>query len=357
VASQRKSRAIASDSLSRIQAGVAVWLARPPLRNCLISDAACIGPVIQAHSVQRVVLSAIAEAGHVYMFEYRVGSSFRLERIGLREATTFAGFCGYHDRELFREIDFGTTRIFDPTDKRQAVLLGFRALACEYWKKLTSRLFYRRIFDCQRRGDTAGLKALLGFDLESTDEIITNQAETGRMLKGFDYAVKRMEGWFASLLIQLRRNSLHLSHHEVFEIPGPPLVAAAAAFTPYLEFYRPEETSRREPYSHLYDAAITVLPTGDRTWVSFLVHRRWAAHFKEYLHTLLNYESLKLPVTLSKLLLLHCENVAFAPSLFANLSADMQHHLCSMFQASIERPVSITEVANINFFQIPGPAA
>jgi hypothetical protein len=87
--------------------------------------------------------------------------------------------------------------------------------------------------------------------------------------------------------------------------------------------------------------------------VSFLLHRRWATHFKQYLHILHAYQPLGLPVTLSKLLLLHCENVALAPSLVATLSADMQHHLCSIFQSSIERPVPITEVADVNFFQLP----
>jgi hypothetical protein len=292
------------------------------------------------------------------MFQHRIGAAFRLERIGLRDATTFTGFCGYHDRELFREIDFSPMRTLDPTDKRHAVLLGFRALAFEYWSKLTVRLFYRRIFECQRRRDTAGLQKLFRLDPGNMEEVFANQTEIGRMLKGFDYAIKRMERWFASLLVQLRQNNFHLSHYEVLEISGPPLVAAAAVFTPYLEFHRPEApTSRPEPYSHLYDVAITVFPARERTLVSFLVHRRWATHFKRYLHTLLNYEGLGVPVTLSKLLLLHCENVAFAPSLVATFSAEVQNHLCSIFKASIESPVSITEVADVNFFQLPELAA
>ena len=292
------------------------------------------------------------------MFQHRIGSAFRLERIGLRDATTFAGFCDHHDRELCREIDFNSIRTLDPADKRQAVLLGFRALACEYWTKLNVRLFYRRIFDCQRRKDTAGLKTLFGLDSGNVEEILANQTEIGRMLSGFDYAIKRMERWFASLLVQLRQNKFHLSHYEVFEIAGPPLVAAAAVFTPYLEFYNPDApASRPEPYSHLYDVAITVFPARERTLVSFLVHRRWATHFKGYLNTFLNYEGLGFPVTLSKLLLLHCENVAFAPSLVAALSAEVQNHLCSIFQASIDGLVPIAEVADVNFFRLPELAA
>jgi hypothetical protein len=209
------------DPLFRFQAGVAAWLTRPPVANCLIADAACTGPAIQAHSIQRAtVLGAISQDGHVYMFQHRVGSVFRLERIGVREASTFTGFCEYHDRELFRDIDFSPTRTFDPEDKRQAVLLGFRALACEYWKKLNSRLFYRLLFDCQRRHDRAGLKALLGFDPGNIEAILENHAEIGRMLKGFGYAINRMSSWFSSLLLQLRQGRLHLSHHEVLKYRG-----------------------------------------------------------------------------------------------------------------------------------------
>jgi hypothetical protein len=58
-------------------------------------------------------------------------------------------------------------------------------------------------------------------------------------------------------------------------------------------------------------------------------------------------------VAFSKLLLLNCENVAFAPPFVAALSAGMRHHLCEVFQASIEGLIPITEVADVNFFQLP----
>jgi hypothetical protein len=207
------------DSLRRIQAGVAAWLTRPPLGSCLISDSACIGPAIQAHSVQRAILSSISQSGHVYMFQHRIGSKFRFERVGVRDATTFTGFCAYHDCEIFRDVDFSSTQTFDPCDKRQMVLLGFRALACEYWKKLNSRLFYRTLFECQRGNDLAGLIKLLGHDPGNAKAILENHAETRQMLKEFDYAVDRMGRWFTSLTTSYSRFRDHLLSRHPQSLP------------------------------------------------------------------------------------------------------------------------------------------
>src|SRR4051812_3173876 len=125
-----------SSSLTRIQAGVAVWLKRTPLARCLVNDGSCCGAAIQAHSVQRSgSLAAISESGHVYMFEHRVGKGFQLAKVGTGHATTFQGFCAHHDRSVFFDIDFEFDRRFDPENRHQAVLLALRAVACEYWKK------------------------------------------------------------------------------------------------------------------------------------------------------------------------------------------------------------------------------
>jgi hypothetical protein len=291
------------------------------------------------------------------MFDHRVGSDFRLARVGVRNATTFTGFCEYHDRKLFREIDFTPGQTLDPANKRQAVLLGFRALACEYWKKLTSRLFYRRLLDCQHRHDLGALRALLGLDLDDAELVLTNHDETLQIVKGLDYAIHRMGRWFASLESQLRNDGLHLSHNELFEIRTEPLVAAASVFTPWPSAYNiPGSSYPPQPSSNLYDVAVTVLPFPDRTWVSFLVHRRWAPQLKSHLDALSHAEPLGTGVALSKLLLLHCENLAFAPSLVEALSPAMQQSLCKAFRASIDRPVSIAEAPNIDFFRLPAPA-
>jgi hypothetical protein len=96
------------------------------------------GKAINAHTIQRRGgLSEIAEDGHVYSVKEGAGKLFETggvllpHRIGSRSASTFAGFCGRHDREMFAPIETGT-----PTLSREnAFLFSFRALAYEQFHK------------------------------------------------------------------------------------------------------------------------------------------------------------------------------------------------------------------------------
>lgn len=101
-------------------------------------ETTCSGAAIRAHTIQRRGgLSAIAEAGHVLSFkeglQNRVKNRGRLipEKVGLREASTFRGFCPTHDEEMFRPAEKGSVTL----DKNTAFLLSFRAVAYEHFTK------------------------------------------------------------------------------------------------------------------------------------------------------------------------------------------------------------------------------
>lgn len=112
------------------------------------NDATCRGKgVIRSHSIQRGGgLSAIAEAGHVLTSkssslqetERRKGKP-ALSRIGLNRASTFPGFCSFHDAQLFRPIERGDIEVNPHT----AFLFGYRAFCLELQRKRASLEFHR----------------------------------------------------------------------------------------------------------------------------------------------------------------------------------------------------------------------
>ena len=71
----------------------------------------CSGGIVRSHTVSRSqYLSIIAENEHVLQWKHLPWSPTKerlisLERIGLKEASTFNGFCNHHDTKLFKEID------------------------------------------------------------------------------------------------------------------------------------------------------------------------------------------------------------------------------------------------------------
>lgn len=94
----------------------------------------CEGTPIKSHTVQRAGgLSAIAEGGHVISiklaFENIFKNSGKLipEKIGVRFASTFSGFCGRHDSELFRPLEHGSVDF----TAENFFLLSLRSIAYE----------------------------------------------------------------------------------------------------------------------------------------------------------------------------------------------------------------------------------
>lgn len=108
-------------------------------KYCLHPNAGteCKGDIIKAHTVQRSGgLTRIARQGHVYTLDpgdaelVKTGMlSARL--IGVNSASTFTGFCNYHDTKTFAHIE---NRPFEG-DEQQAFLLGYRALCRELFMK------------------------------------------------------------------------------------------------------------------------------------------------------------------------------------------------------------------------------
>lgn len=105
-------------------------------KTCLHPDAprGC-GAVIRAHTIQRSgVLDRIARNGHVYTLRAKNGGppvytvTVREVLVGIKEASTFPGFCSRHDDELFSAIE---KQGFEVSEE-SALLLGFRSLCYGY---------------------------------------------------------------------------------------------------------------------------------------------------------------------------------------------------------------------------------
>ena len=102
------------------------------------SKVSCSSRIVQAHTIQRNGgLSRIARSGVVYTlrpnFTHRVGDDGlpQLTSMGTREASTFTGFCGFHDHRTFEPIE---NHPFESIPQH-TFLLGYRALCRELFMK------------------------------------------------------------------------------------------------------------------------------------------------------------------------------------------------------------------------------
>ena len=101
----------------------------------------CSKGTINAHTVSRSgSLGAIQRNGHVYSYNIsmlalmRSGGQLKLEETGWKRASTFPGFCGYHDKRLFGPLE---DQPFTGS-KEQCFLIAYRSLTKEIYAKTSS---------------------------------------------------------------------------------------------------------------------------------------------------------------------------------------------------------------------------
>ena len=104
------------------------------------SDKSCSQNIVRAHTVQRRGgLLAIAEKGHVISAKKGFEDIFKNEgriiprELGIKDASTFMGFCDFHDNQMFEPIEKKPLTL----SHEAAFLLSFRAISYEYFTKDT----------------------------------------------------------------------------------------------------------------------------------------------------------------------------------------------------------------------------
>lgn len=101
------------------------------------NESICSAQIVKAHTVQKSGgLSKIARGGHVYGFtvEWNSIPSENLpvaKLIGINTASTFTGFCSYHDNIIFEPIEKHPYQ----NTLQQVFLLGYRAISREFFNK------------------------------------------------------------------------------------------------------------------------------------------------------------------------------------------------------------------------------
>lgn len=126
-----------------------IWEAEKLLKNSF-SEKMCLAPqklksecneIIRAHSISKSAnLKTIARDGHVYTMNpsmqdlEKSKGKLGIELVGINKASTFTGFCKYHDKELYKEIE---DEKIVPT-LSQLFLLSYRAICREIFTKMSS---------------------------------------------------------------------------------------------------------------------------------------------------------------------------------------------------------------------------
>lgn len=271
----------------------------------------CKGKIKQAHSLQRNGRLSIIEGevnGQMSVYSFTDYESDEttliktLKPIGKAIASTFFGFCDYHDTSLFSPIE---NYKFVDNDKN-CFLHSYRSFAHSYHRKK---------------------EQLKAFKTSSDYTKIFDECQLAAMIKGAEIAVKEGEYYKEKLDVLIENEAYGELEYLTYIIPYKIPIACSTVIQPYY-IYKGTPINNHIDENIMYSSLMmTILPDHGQTIVILACFNDDAKSIT-FLDELSKLPFLKLEKAISALLIT-VENVFLAPALWNSLSLKEQTELCN----------------------------
>jgi hypothetical protein len=299
---------VSSEALSEF-----VKAQKQKLHKCLEPFNKCENQAIQAHSIQNSrTIDLVQEKGKVWMMRPRVdanGPRVELQLVGRNQASTFTGFCSYHDAEMFRPID---TQDVDPANPEHLFLLAYRSVSREY----------HAIMEGAVRNQTAIQKAVE--DGRSSAEQMSPEMliATEGLMRAYGFYRYRVTNFD----IPYTRRNFDSIDHDVIVFDDQDATIAASTFYSL-------EPIIRDAFTGII---INVVPTpGKRVLVIFSYAKQDTRKARSSLDRVLTLSGPFQRYELSKVLLTHTENFIIGPRFVATWSDPKRDAIVQAFRKTI----------------------
>jgi len=265
----------------------------------------CVGKIKQAHSIQRngrlsIIESEVNKNLSVYSFvnfksdDKSVISD--LVPLGKKEASTFFGFCDYHDTNLFSPIE---NFAFDGSNKH-LFLHSYRSFAHSYHKKKEE------------------LKYWNNFEKTKFDTIMSPIMKS-YMLWGNEVALKELEKSKKFLDEALDNNDWDSLEYLYYEKEGLYPFAVSSQMSPKVTYKSIAMNNHEDPNTPYENPIITFLPdkTSTIAIIAVFPYEKKSIKLVEELESLID---LKLEKAITSLIIANCENTFFSPLFWNSLN-------------------------------------
>lgn len=308
-------------------------LQKSKIRTCMHPKLEeCKQGIIGAHTLQKNgVLSFLAEKDHVIEFkpEIKPGgiySNIKLE--SKNKATTFTGFCKYHDDLVFKPIE---TSKYDPSSSQQNFLYAYRIYAYEFYKKVVGFKAFQKAIG--KKPSVLRNEMMVGFyrnyqlamkDYESYREIMNNALIAGDFTKistyviEFDYRIAFSTCFAYAPLFDFHGNQISLNH-----------LASLNQDRLKLNF-------------------VTVIPQDKKSYIIYSWLQEDDDYFKNYINQLKQFNINNIRRIFNNLIPSYSENIILAPKLWERFSDYQKNHLTqkltSEFHDFSQNPLFVTDI-------------
>lgn len=263
----------------------------------------CSGEPIRSHTIQRRGgLSAISEVGHVISIKKGFEDNFQNDGeivpkiLGLRSASTFSGFCSFHDTDMFRPIETGKVNL----DNEAAFLMAFRALSYEFLTKESSI----RVIDVQRELDRG----------KTFEEQCYLQKFLHYYAEGAKLALQDLRKWknqFNRAFLEHQFDAYAFCAIEFSEILP---VVGCGGFYPVIDFDGKTLQKLAHGNSPLENILFNLTVLNDRTVAVLSWNRNYEAASRQFAKSFLSIPDAEKANAMIRLVFEHLENVYILPS-------------------------------------------
>ncbi|WP_052728372.1 hypothetical protein [Domibacillus tundrae] len=322
-------------------------------KGCFHENSDCSKEIIKAHSIQNNrILNYISEDGNVLMFGPELNNSLDLKTTmkpqGRKKATTFTGFCGKHDSDLFRPIEYTE---YVPGNKEQEFLFAYRALAKEYHAKKSTAEISRKSLGFLENGDYSSLSKL--FDDGSPPgkehvEFMTSMFDSH--MSGTNEAVKAFEKQRAAMNINLENGRYFKIQTEciVFDKEYHLAVSAVCNIENDLLGNRINDYGKLNvPLAPLF---VTIFPQNGKTFVLLSYYKNDKFKFEFIKKQIVAKEPEEQAIIISNIVISHVENFVVSPIKWRELGAKKQEKIASAFMETaltFNKPLVFDNTLNI----------
>lgn len=285
----------------------------------------CSKGTIKAHTIQKEGgLRAIADEGHVISAK----TSFELlnknhgelvpASIGIKNASTFMGFCSHHDNSMFEPIENKSAELTCET----AFLLAFRALSYECLMKKNA-IKSIEIFRDLDKGK--------GFP-----EQVEVQNRIHQHLAGTQSGLLDAERWKSEYDKIFLNRSFDSMPHYALEFDNKLPFVCSGCIHPEIDFDGQKLQSISSFDVDFEHVCINVSATGNKTFLAFGWHGAKDGPAEQFVKSFKSIENCKKANAALVLAVEQLENTYFNPTWWNSLSAKNKKHLTNRMESGLE---------------------
>ena len=199
---------------------------------------------------------------------------------GRKKATTFFGFCGHHDTEIFKPIEL---KDYTVGDQEQNFLFAYRAIAQKYYKALFNHKAFERQYEIIKRGDLEEIRSnfpeLNEKYLDEIKEHVLGQEYHGYRIVGKKY-LDSLKKTRISININLDKKRFHKIGTDVIELDREYPITVSTLCPIYFDV-EGNAINYLNKSPNVKNLFLTIFPQGGKTYIllSYLMSERNTFNF------------------------------------------------------------------------------